>query len=222
MEPADRVTYWSRRQFIYEETDEHVTQLHASAADLLPPPFFRTRKQAQRMRMRTMSDDERHRHARRHGSGGKMKVSGTTPLLRRESTKDRRGSNGGCKSRVTSSNSMEVLKHEELMPVESKRRTRRSRRREPEKEQGTWREVKQAGVTFWLNDTTGVADEDPPPQRNPDGTFAPRKPNPSKPFEDDTSSLYSCEETVDDESSIGDMSFSFLDDWTKEKKYSRW
>lgn len=216
---CDPVTYWSRRQFIYEEVDEHVTRIHASAADLLPPTFFRTRKQAQRMRMRQMSDDERHRHARRHGSAGKKVVPvSTTPLLRRESVKKR----GSVKGPERSTNTMEVLKHDEMLPVESKRRSRRSRRREPEREQGTWREVKQAGVTFWVNDTTGVADEDPPPVRNSDGSFQPRKKNPAPtPYEDDMSSIYSAEEIVDDDS-IGDLSFSFLDDWTKEKKYSRW
>lgn len=209
----DPVMYWSRRQFIHEETDETVTKIHANASDLLPPPFFRTRKQAQRMRQRTMSDDERHRRVRRQGNQAKKPLP-TAALIRRESTKNRRQSNDG-KTSLRTSNSMEVLKQEEPVIVEPKRRSRRSRRREPEKEQGTWKEVKQAGVTFWLNDTTGVADEDPPPIRNPDGTFKPRMHTAA--FCDDSTA----EEIMDDEST-GDLSFAFLEDWTQEKKYSKW
>ncbi|KAH8067967.1 hypothetical protein JL721_7187 [Aureococcus anophagefferens] len=72
---------------------------------------------------------------------------------------------------------MEVLEHKEAPPAEPKRRTRRSRRADKKslEQQGNWIEVTQAGCTFWVNDTTGIADEDPPPIRKPDGTFEPRK-----------------------------------------------
>ena len=102
------VTYWSRRQFIHEETDEHVTKLHATPADLYPPTFYMTRKQAQRIRMRDMSDDERHRHfgARKH----KHQYSKPAGGIRRD-TAVRKTARDAQAPR--SSNTMEVLEHKD-------------------------------------------------------------------------------------------------------------
>ncbi|KAH8085560.1 hypothetical protein SO694_00027120 [Aureococcus anophagefferens] len=205
------VTYWSRRQFIHEETDEHVTKLHATPADLYPPTFYMTRKQAQRIRMRDMSDDERHRHfgARKH----KHQYSKPAGGIRRD-TAVRKTARDAQAPR--SSNTMEVLEHKEAPPAEPKRRTRRSRRADKKslEQQGNWIEVTQAGCTFWVNDTTGIADEDPPPIRKPDGTFEPRKHT--------VDADADAEEVLDDESVASTQSFAFLDDWSKEGKHKKW
>ena len=170
-----------------------------------------TRKQAHRVRMRDMSDDERHKRigARKHHT---HKIVKPTSVIRRDTATKPRVAGSSALSRA--SNSMEVLEHKEAPPVENKRRSRRSRRREPDlKQQGNWVEVTQAGCTFWVNDTTGIADEEPPPIRKPDGTFQKR--------EHSVAQLHVAEEVVDDES-IGDNSFAFLDDWSKEKKRPNW
>ena len=75
---------------------------------------------------------------------------------------------------------------------------------------GSWRVVTQAGVTFYVNDVTGVAESEPP-----EGTDLAPPPR-ALPCEPELA------EEVDDDDTIGGDSFAFLDDWSMEPTGKHW